>query len=279
MRAESRYREENLARYEILAPISGLIIEKAIAQGQTLKEDENIYTVADVSTVWAAITVYPRDLAVIRVGQEATVKATAIDVEGKGTVNYITALLEGQTRTATARVELENQDGRWRPGMFVNAELGSEEIQVPVAVSAEAIQTFATGPWCSAATAITWKHGRSSLGERWPHDRSAQGIIRGRKVRRRQQLCHQGRAGQIWRQPRPLRLTIMFERILRISIHQRGLVLIAVMGMAMLGIYSYQHLSIDAVPDITNVQVQINTRATGYSPIEAEQRSPFPSRR
>ncbi len=68
----------------------------------------------------------------------------------------------------------------------------------------------------------------------------------------------------------------MFERILRISIHQRGFVLLAVMGMAMLGIYSYQHLSIDAVPDITNVQVQINTRATGYSPIEAEQRITFP---
>ena len=51
----------------------------------------------------------------------------------------------------------------------------------------------------------------------------------------------------------------MIERILRLSIHQRGLVLLAVMGMAMLGIYSYRHLTIDAVPDITNVQVQINT--------------------
>ena len=68
----------------------------------------------------------------------------------------------------------------------------------------------------------------------------------------------------------------MFERILRISIYQRGLVLIAVLGMAMLGVYSYQNLSIDAVPDITNVQVQINTRAPGYSPIEAEQRVTFP---
>ena len=138
---ESRYREENLARYEIRAPISGLIIEKAIAQGQTLKEDEEIYTVADVSTVWAAITVYPKDLAAIRVGQKATVRATASDVRGQGHRHYITALLGGQTRTATARVELENKDGRWRPGMFVNAELGSEEIQVPVAVSAEAIQS------------------------------------------------------------------------------------------------------------------------------------------
>ena len=68
----------------------------------------------------------------------------------------------------------------------------------------------------------------------------------------------------------------MFEGHLRIFPHQRGLVLIAVLGMAMLGVYSYQKLSIDAVPDITNVQVQINTQATGYSPVEAEQRITFP---
>ena len=140
VRFSSNYREEDLARYEILAPISGLVIEKAIAQGQTLKEDEEIYTVADVSTVWAAITVYPKDLAAIRLGQEATVKAAASDAEGKGHVTYVTALIGGQTRTATARVELENRDGRWRPGMFVNAELEAEEIQVPIAVSADAVQ-------------------------------------------------------------------------------------------------------------------------------------------
>lgn len=68
----------------------------------------------------------------------------------------------------------------------------------------------------------------------------------------------------------------MIEHILRISIQQRGLVLMAVLAMAILGIYSYQRLPIDAVPDITNVQVQINTRATGYSPVEAEQRVTFP---
>ena len=60
---------DNLARYEIQAPISGLITAKTIAQGQTLKDDAIIYTVADVSTVWAAITVYPKDLAVIKIGE------------------------------------------------------------------------------------------------------------------------------------------------------------------------------------------------------------------
>ena len=68
----------------------------------------------------------------------------------------------------------------------------------------------------------------------------------------------------------------MIERILRISIQRRGFVLGAVLAMAGLGIYSYHRLPIDAVPDITNVQVQINTQAPGYSPVEAEQRVTFP---
>lgn len=83
-------------------------------------------------------------------------------------------------------------------------------------------------------------------------------------------------AGQAEQSEEANRANGMIERILRTSIHQRGLVLIAVLGMAMLGIYSYQKLAIDAVPDITNVQVQINTLAPGYSPVEAEQRVTFP---
>ena len=68
----------------------------------------------------------------------------------------------------------------------------------------------------------------------------------------------------------------MFERIIRFAIEQRWLVLLAVLAMAGLGVYNYQKLPIDAVPDITNVQVQINTGAPGYSPLETEQRVTFP---
>jgi len=68
----------------------------------------------------------------------------------------------------------------------------------------------------------------------------------------------------------------MFERLIRFAIEQRWLVLLAVVAMAAIGVYSYQKLPIDAVPDITNVQVQINTHAAGYSPLETEQRITFP---
>jgi cobalt-zinc-cadmium resistance protein CzcA len=68
----------------------------------------------------------------------------------------------------------------------------------------------------------------------------------------------------------------MFEKIIRFSIAHRWLVMLAVLAMIGVGIYSYQKLPIAAVPDITNVQVQINTSAPGYSPLEVEQRVTYP---
>ncbi|MCA3843778.1 MAG: efflux RND transporter permease subunit, partial [Burkholderia sp.] len=68
----------------------------------------------------------------------------------------------------------------------------------------------------------------------------------------------------------------MFERLIRFAIAHRWLVMLAIAAVAALGVFSYQRLPIDAVPDITNVQVQINTSAPGYSPLEAEQRITYP---
>lgn len=68
----------------------------------------------------------------------------------------------------------------------------------------------------------------------------------------------------------------MLDRILRGVLDHRRLVLAVTAALALMGIYSYRHLPIDAVPDITNVQVQVNTEAPGYSPLETEQRITFP---
>ena len=131
----------NLTRYEIRAPIDGVVVEKHISLGESVKEDANIFFIADLSTVWAEVTIYAKDLNTVKVGQKATVKAAAFESQSSGTVSYVGALVGEQTRTAKARVVLPNPKGVWRPGLPVNIELVSGEIEVPVAVSAEAIQT------------------------------------------------------------------------------------------------------------------------------------------
>lgn len=68
----------------------------------------------------------------------------------------------------------------------------------------------------------------------------------------------------------------MLEAILSFAIRQRWLVMVGIMIMAAFGAWNFTRLPIDAVPDITNVQIQINSRATGYSPLEVEQRVTFP---
>ncbi len=68
----------------------------------------------------------------------------------------------------------------------------------------------------------------------------------------------------------------MIETLLRYAIDRRWLIMCAAVLVAAIGVWSYQSLPIDAVPDITNVQVQINTQAQGYSPLEVEQRITYP---
>jgi len=68
----------------------------------------------------------------------------------------------------------------------------------------------------------------------------------------------------------------MLERLLALSIRRRGLVLLLTALVAAFGVYNFQRLPIDAVPDITNVQVVVSTQAPGYTPLEVEQRITFP---
>src|SRR3546814_4212449 len=95
----------------------------------------------------------------------------------------------------------------------------------------------------------------------------------------RHRLCHQGqfprsrRHRKVRRGPRPMigEQDNMLARTIGFSIRQRWLVLAVVALLCAIGVWSATKLPIDAVPDITNVQVQINTKAEGYSPLEAEQ--------
>jgi cobalt-zinc-cadmium efflux system membrane fusion protein len=131
-----------LTRYELKAQFDGIVIKKEIAVGEAIKADADIYAIADLRTVWVGVTVYAKDLSVVRVGQNVTARSKILGLEANGTLTYLGPLVGEQTRTAQGRVVIQNPEGRWRPGLFVTVEIVQEEVTVPVAVSVDAIQTF-----------------------------------------------------------------------------------------------------------------------------------------
>lgn len=138
--------ESNLTHYIIRAPFDGVVIKKHLSLGEWVKEDAEIYLIADLTSVWVDITVYARDLDSVRVGQKARIKADASDLEALGELSYVGPLVGEDTRTAKARIVLPNPEGKWRPGLFAKVELVKQNSSPPLVVQNEAIQTFRNKP-------------------------------------------------------------------------------------------------------------------------------------
>lgn len=139
-------RAKDLSRLEIRAPFDGVIVEKHITLGEALADNVNIFTLSDLRTVWAEFSIAAKDLQDVRVGEAARVSSASFTGSAMGKVSYIGSLLGQQTRTATARVTLENPDMAWRPGLFVSVNVVTSQRDVPVAIAADAVQTVEDQP-------------------------------------------------------------------------------------------------------------------------------------
>jgi len=133
-------------RFELRAPSDGLVVERSLTVGEAVKEDTPIFTISDLSTVWAEVHIPAKDLPNLRTGGQVTIRASAFDAKAKGTVAFVGALVGEQTRMAKARILLSNPQGAWRPGLFINVEVSAGDVEVPVAIDSEAIQTLGTQP-------------------------------------------------------------------------------------------------------------------------------------
>ncbi|MGO4391447.1 efflux RND transporter periplasmic adaptor subunit [Variovorax sp. M-6] len=131
-----------LNQFELRAPFEGTIVEKHMALGEAVREDANVFTLSDLSSVWAEMAVPAQDIDKVRVGGKVLVTSTASSVKAEGTVSYVGSLIGEQTRTAKARVTLANPQLAWRPGLFVTMTVIAQEVEAPVSVRAEAVQTL-----------------------------------------------------------------------------------------------------------------------------------------
>jgi cobalt-zinc-cadmium efflux system membrane fusion protein len=135
-----------LNSYQLRAPFDGVIVAKHVVTGEAVKEDANIFTVADLSSVWADIAVPASQLAAVRVGANATVRAGSSSKPVEGKITHVGDLLGEQSRTAMARVVLANPDGAWRPGLFVSVDVGTDSARAALAVPVDAIHTVEDEP-------------------------------------------------------------------------------------------------------------------------------------
>ncbi|NNE35398.1 MAG: efflux RND transporter periplasmic adaptor subunit, partial [Rhodothermales bacterium] len=133
--------EHGLVHYELTAPISGVVIDKHISQGESVAADAEAFSIADLRTVWADLNIFQKDLDLVREQQSVTLQTTSRQHSAVGTIAYIRPIVGEETRTAIARVVLNNADGRWKPGMFVNGSISVDAVEVPVVVERSALVT------------------------------------------------------------------------------------------------------------------------------------------
>jgi cobalt-zinc-cadmium efflux system membrane fusion protein len=131
---------ESLQPYPVTSLIDGTVIMKHVTPGEFAGAGEDIYVVADLSTVWVDLNIYRQDFEALRVGQRVQLDAGEGVPPADGAVAYISPFGAENTQTMLARVVLPNPGGQWRPGLFVSGAVLLEEVTVPLAVRATALQ-------------------------------------------------------------------------------------------------------------------------------------------
>ena len=124
----------------IASPAAGVVLEKKVVRGQNVAPGMELYTIADLSTVWAVAQVYQADLALVRKGSEAEVELAGAAKPYRGVIAFVSPVLDPQTRTAEVRVELRNtKDLDIKPEMIATVVLRGPARKNVLAVPEQAI--------------------------------------------------------------------------------------------------------------------------------------------
>ncbi len=131
---------ESLVQYDVTSSIDGTILELHMTPGELIGDEKHIVTVANLGSVWAELNVYQKDLGDVKVGQLVEVESPHTKSVFRNKLFYISPTVDEETRTAIARVKLNNSKGVWKPGMFVSGKVYTSSKKVKVAVPKNAIQ-------------------------------------------------------------------------------------------------------------------------------------------
>ena len=124
-----------------MSPASGTIIEKHITRGEKVSDETDVFTIADLDKVWVNLRVPARDISVVRQGMSVIIESPdGIKAEGK--ISLIAPVVDKETRTTIARLVIENHQGIWKPGSFVNGHIRVSAKNLPLVVPRFAVQSL-----------------------------------------------------------------------------------------------------------------------------------------
>lgn len=127
----------------LTSPKSGVVIEKFIDEGAYVQTGTPLYRIADLSHLWVRLDAYEQDLSWLRYGQEVSLQAEALPGEIiRGRISFIDFVIDERTRTAKVRVNVDNSDGRLKPGMFVRAV-----VEAHLGAKGRVVDKYLQGKW------------------------------------------------------------------------------------------------------------------------------------
>jgi RND family efflux transporter MFP subunit len=128
---------------ELKAPIEGRITERKSTVGEHIGKETEIYTISDPTDLWVLAEVKERDIGAVQVGQETSFTVLAYPGEiFHGKVVLLGNRVETESRTLEVRIEVNNTDGRLKPGMFADVEIATTAIKDVLVISDQALQTL-----------------------------------------------------------------------------------------------------------------------------------------
>lgn len=132
---------ESLQTYALVAPLDGVVTQRNANEGAQ-SGDAPLFTVADLSVVWVEMSVFPRDVAKVRVGQSVRVKSADTGHSAEGKLVYVAPFGSSTSQTLSARVQLPNPERKWPPGLYVTADVVLSSASIPLGIRSEALQTL-----------------------------------------------------------------------------------------------------------------------------------------
>jgi cobalt-zinc-cadmium efflux system membrane fusion protein len=127
--------------YTLTAPLSGIVVQRNVAVGQTVSMEPMLFQIVDPTAMWAELDVNERDLAVVAAGQTVELVVDALpEKRFVGKIDYIAPIIDAATRTAQARVAVSNDDGALRAQMYGSARISVGGDRATVMVPREAVQ-------------------------------------------------------------------------------------------------------------------------------------------